>query len=79
VTQHAPALIDAFCTRVYDVTSQRDKYSIAAMPIFEFIFFFVVIIGVIVIARLSFNTASELGFRGSLDEWERLMGAVARR
>ncbi len=31
------------------------------------------------IARLSFNTAYELGFRGSLDEWERLMGAVARR
>jgi hypothetical protein len=30
-------------------------------------------------ARLSFNTARELGFRGSLDEWERLMGAVARR
>jgi hypothetical protein len=30
------------------------------------------------IARLSFNTACELGFRGSLDEWERLMGAVAR-
>ena len=30
-------------------------------------------------ARLSFNTAYELGFRGSLDEWERLMGAVARR
>jgi septal ring factor EnvC (AmiA/AmiB activator) len=29
-------------------------------------------------ARLSFNTACELGFRGSLDEWERLMGAVAR-
>jgi len=29
--------------------------------------------------RLSFNTACELGFRGSLDEWERLMGAVARR
>jgi len=26
--------------------------------------------------RLSFNTACELGFRGSLDEWERLMGAV---
>ena len=24
-------------------------------------------------ARLSFNTARELGFRGSLDEWERLM------
>ncbi len=31
------------------------------------------------IARLSFNTACELGFRGSLDERERLMGAVARR
>jgi hypothetical protein len=31
------------------------------------------------IARLSFNIACELGFRGSLDEWERLMGAVARR
>jgi hypothetical protein len=30
------------------------------------------------IARLSFNTACELGFRGSLDEWD-LMGAVARR
>ena len=30
-------------------------------------------------ARLSFNTACELGFRGSLDEWERLMGAVAHR
>jgi len=30
-------------------------------------------------ARLSFNTACELGFRGSLDEWARLMGAVARR
>ena len=30
-------------------------------------------------ARLSFNTACELGFHGSLDEWERLMGAVARR
>jgi len=30
-------------------------------------------------ARLSFNTACELGFRGSLDEWERPMGAVARR
>jgi hypothetical protein len=29
--------------------------------------------------RLSFNTACELGFRGGLDEWERLMGAVARR
>jgi hypothetical protein len=31
------------------------------------------------VARLSFNTACELGFRGSLDEWERLMGAIARR
>jgi hypothetical protein len=30
-------------------------------------------------AQLSFNTACELGFRGSLDEWERLMGAVAKR
>ena len=30
-------------------------------------------------ARLSFNTACELGFRGSLDEWERLMGAAARQ
>ncbi len=30
-------------------------------------------------ARLSFNTACELGFRGSLDEWERLMGALAKR
>jgi len=30
-------------------------------------------------ARLSFDTACELGFRGSLDEWERLTGAVARR
>jgi hypothetical protein len=30
-------------------------------------------------AQLSFNTARELGFRGSLDEWERLMGAVGRR
>jgi hypothetical protein len=29
--------------------------------------------------RLSFNTACDLGFRGSLDEWERLMGAVAKR
>jgi hypothetical protein len=29
--------------------------------------------------RLSFSTACELGFRGSLDEWERLMGAVARQ
>ena len=31
------------------------------------------------IARLSFDTACEFGFRGSLDEWERLMGAVATR
>jgi len=30
-------------------------------------------------ARLSFDTACELGFRGNLDEWNRLMGAVARR
>ena len=30
-------------------------------------------------ARLSFNTACELGFRGSLYEWERLMGAAASR
>ena len=30
-------------------------------------------------ARLSFNIACELGFRGSFDEWERLMGAVPRR
>jgi hypothetical protein len=26
-------------------------------------------------ARISFNTACELGFRGSLDEWERLLRA----
>ena len=31
------------------------------------------------VARSSFSTACELGFRGSLDEWERLMGAVAKR
>jgi septal ring factor EnvC (AmiA/AmiB activator) len=30
-------------------------------------------------AQLSWQTACELGFRGKLDEWERLMGAVARR
>lgn len=30
-------------------------------------------------ARLSWQTACDLGFRGSLGEWERLMGAVARR
>ena len=29
--------------------------------------------------RLSFNAACDLGFRGGLDEWERLLGAVARR
>jgi len=29
-------------------------------------------------ARLNFNTACELGFRGSLDEWERLMGQLRR-
>jgi len=27
----------------------------------------------------NFDRACELGFCGSLDEWERLMGAVARR
>ena len=32
-----------------------------------------------VTARLSFQTACDLGFRGSLDEWNRLMGAVAKR
>ena len=30
-------------------------------------------------AQLSFHTACELGFRGSLEEWKRLMGAVAGR
>ena len=30
-------------------------------------------------ARLSFDAGCELGFRGSLDEWERLMGAIAHR
>ncbi len=30
-------------------------------------------------ARLSFDTAVELGFRGSLSEWERLLGAVSKR
>ena len=30
-------------------------------------------------ARLSWQTACELGFRGTLHEWERLMGAAARR
>jgi hypothetical protein len=32
-----------------------------------------------VTARLSWQTACELGFCGRLDEWERLMGAVSRR
>jgi hypothetical protein len=32
-----------------------------------------------VAARLSWQSACELGFRGSLGEWERLLGAVARR
>jgi hypothetical protein len=30
-------------------------------------------------AQLSWQTACKLGFRGNLDEWERLMGAVPRR
>ena len=30
-------------------------------------------------AHLSWQTACELGFRGDLAEWERLMGVVARR
>ena len=30
-------------------------------------------------AQLSWQTACELGFRGNLDEWERLMGAAAKR
>ena len=32
-----------------------------------------------VAARLTYNQACELGFRGSFGEWERLMGAVASR
>lgn len=32
-----------------------------------------------VVARMSWQVACSLGFRGSLDEWERLMGAVSRR
>jgi hypothetical protein len=32
-----------------------------------------------VAARLSYQAACELGFQGSLHEWERLMGAAARR
>ena len=30
-------------------------------------------------ALLSYNQACELGFRGSLDEWNRLMGASPKR
>ena len=30
-------------------------------------------------AQLSWQTACELGFRGNLDEWERLMGAATKR
>jgi hypothetical protein len=30
-------------------------------------------------ARVSWQTACELGYRGSLAEWERLMGARAKR
>jgi hypothetical protein len=30
-------------------------------------------------ARLSWQTACQLGFRGTLDEWERLMDAAPRR
>jgi hypothetical protein len=30
-------------------------------------------------ARMSWQTACDLGFRGSLGEWERLMGAEPRR
>lgn len=31
------------------------------------------------VIRLSWQTACELGFRGSLEEWGRLMGAHAKR
>jgi hypothetical protein len=30
-------------------------------------------------AHLSWQTACELGFRGNLNEWERLMGAATKR
>ena len=30
-------------------------------------------------ARMSWQTACELGYRGSLGEWERLMGAASKR
>ncbi len=32
-----------------------------------------------VTARLSYTVACELGFGGSLNDWERLMGAVPKR
>ena len=32
-----------------------------------------------VFSRLSWETACKLGFRGSLGEWQRLMGAVSQR
>ena len=31
------------------------------------------------VARTSWQTACELGYRGSLGEWERLMGSIAKR
>jgi len=31
------------------------------------------------VARFTWQTACGLGFRGSLDEWERLIGSAARR
>ena len=33
----------------------------------------------VVAARMSWQTACELGFRGSLGEWERLLGAAPKR
>lgn len=30
-------------------------------------------------ARLSYQAACDLGFQGSLDDWERLLGAMPRR
>ena len=30
-------------------------------------------------ARMSWQTACDLGFRGSFEEWERLLGAASRR
>jgi hypothetical protein len=30
-------------------------------------------------AQLSWQTACEFGFRGNLDEWERLMGAATKQ